>query len=75
MNFTGIIRTEGGNGGGVNCVFPYLYKEMVLYDCNNYFSDRPWCATTDNYNRDKKYGMCIGTSVPQFYKFKISNSE
>ncbi|XP_062382458.1 matrix metalloproteinase-9-like [Sardina pilchardus] len=56
------IPTLNGNAGGAVCVFPFLYKDEQYSKCTTTEHNRPWCATTSNHDRDKKWGDC--TDVP-----------
>ncbi|KAJ7390797.1 peptidase M10A [Desmophyllum pertusum] len=55
--------THGGNGQGRVCKFPFFYKDTFLYDCLQ-FTNKTWCATTTNYNKDNRWGYCF----PKLYK-------
>ena len=44
--------------GGVSCVFPFIYLGEKFYSCTEKDGRSKWCATTDNYDRDKRYGHC-----------------
>ena len=56
---TACVETEGGNGGGKCCVFPFIYYGKPMYQCiNNNNNGVKWCATTNNYDSDKKWGNC-----------------
>ncbi|XP_078351704.1 uncharacterized protein LOC144636382 [Oculina patagonica] len=57
------LCTYGGNGRGRACTFPFFYKNRFVYDCL-YFNKKPWCATTTNYNKDKRWGYCF----PKLYR-------
>ncbi|CAM9934662.1 unnamed protein product [Lampetra fluviatilis] len=54
------MMTSGGNGGSANCMFPFLYGDKPVYECTlkGRTDTHLWCATTANYNTDKKYGFC-----------------
>ncbi|CAM4617406.1 epididymal sperm-binding protein 1-like [Lepidochelys kempii] len=51
----------GGNSEGP-CTFPFSYKGRVYTACTTDDSKRPWCATTSNYEADRKWRYC-GTAV------------
>ncbi|XP_057307160.1 lysyl oxidase homolog 3A-like [Hydractinia symbiolongicarpus] len=53
--------SEGGTGDGACCVFPFTFKGKQYHSCttNGLPGGRTlWCATTSNYDKDKKWGMC-----------------
>ena len=52
------LCTHGGNGRGGPCKFPFFYKDRFVYDCLR-FNKKTWCATTTNYNKDKRWGYCF----------------
>ena len=52
------LCTYGGNGRGRGCTFPFFYKNRFVYNCLS-FNKRSWCATTTNYNKDKRWGYCF----------------
>ena len=54
--------TERGNANGAQWVFPFLYRGQFYYQCTTIDHFRRWCATTDNYDRDSRWGNCIGWS-------------
>ena len=44
---------------GRRCVFPFKYRGRYYKTCTTVRSrGRPWCATTSNYDKDKKWGYC-----------------
>ncbi|XP_054826091.1 cation-independent mannose-6-phosphate receptor [Eublepharis macularius] len=43
---------------GELCVFPFQYKGNSYDTCIQEGHERPWCATTDDFQRDKKWGFC-----------------
>ncbi|KAK9397126.1 hypothetical protein NXF25_020487, partial [Crotalus adamanteus] len=53
-----------GNSRGRSCVFPFKYKDSVFYSCINKEEKRGrfWCATTRNYDKDKRWSYCADTS-------------
>ena len=52
------LCTHDGNGRGAACKFPFFYKNRFVYGCV-YFNKKTWCATTTNYNKDKRWGYCF----------------
>lgn len=56
--FQSQIVASKRNGGSENCVFPFIYKGVNYTDCITQKNNRPWCSTTDNYDRDRMYGEC-----------------
>uniref|UniRef100_A0A8D0E5R7 Fibronectin type-II domain-containing protein n=1 Tax=Salvator merianae TaxID=96440 RepID=A0A8D0E5R7_SALMN len=69
----------GGNSNGEPCFFPYVYKGNTYYTCNkkSEAQNRYWCATTGNYDRDKKWSYCADTRlsadlVPEPCKFPFT---
>ena len=55
MCFDIIVKTADDKG---TCVFPFQYKNNIYHDCTLVDGSRPWCAVTENYDVDKKYGYC-----------------
>ncbi|NWJ02858.1 MPRI protein, partial [Crypturellus undulatus] len=43
---------------GELCVFPFKYKGKSYGECITEEKTRPWCATTENYLGDEKWGFC-----------------
>lgn len=54
-------RQRSGNAGGSSCYYPFIYKGKSYYTCIvvDYDSRKPWCATSPDYDRDRKWGECI----------------
>ncbi|XP_077171702.1 uncharacterized protein LOC143826690 isoform X4 [Paroedura picta] len=52
-----------GNSKGQACVFPFAYRNRTFYSCTNENTEdgRFWCATTGNYDKDKKWSYCADT--------------
>ncbi|XP_077307893.1 72 kDa type IV collagenase-like isoform X4 [Lithobates pipiens] len=55
-----LIYAVGGTAKGEPCVFPFKYKSKWYPDCTSDDSSegRLWCATTSDYEKDKKWGYC-----------------
>ena len=51
-------KTAGGNGNGAVCMYPFMFRG-VLYHASVALEHGKWCATTSNYDRDKKWGYAI----------------
>jgi len=60
------VITYGGNGGGKPCVFPFSYRGQTFKECTTAgrSDGYKWCATTGNYEGDKKFGLCPGKIDP-----------
>ncbi len=54
-----VVRTYGGTGGGQYCTFPFVYRERRYFSCIDAGHDRPWCATTPNYDTSRQWGNCV----------------
>ena len=53
--------TIEGNANGATCQFPFIYKDVLYYQCiGNDHKGRLWCSTTYNYDVDQKWGNCAG---------------
>ena len=54
--------TTGGNANSALCRFPFITQGVTFYECTTQFSssNRPWCATTYNYDQDQSWGYCAG---------------
>ncbi|XP_041132843.1 hepatocyte growth factor activator-like isoform X1 [Polyodon spathula] len=49
------VLTESGK----ECKFPFRYGGRVYHNCiSNVFSQKLWCATTHNFDRDRQWGYC-----------------
>ncbi|KAL8185996.1 UNVERIFIED_CONTAM: hypothetical protein K2H54_061273 [Gekko kuhli] len=40
------------------CVFPFWYNGIRYDKCITGGQERPWCATTDDFQRDRRWGFC-----------------
>lgn len=58
----------GGNSQGDPCVFPFTFLGQSYSACTSQGRQdgKLWCATTSNYDTDKKWGFCPdrGTRPP-----------
>lgn len=55
-----LLYTFGGNADGVECVFPFVFQGEEYDSCTTEgrSDGYRWCATTSNFDNDKKYGFC-----------------
>uniref|UniRef100_W5MSV8 Fibronectin type-II domain-containing protein n=1 Tax=Lepisosteus oculatus TaxID=7918 RepID=W5MSV8_LEPOC len=58
INNTTCIVTEGGNDPGKQCVFPFYYGKELYFQCTTKDHNNLWCATTSDFNTDRKWGNC-----------------
>lgn len=54
------MKTYYGNADGATCHFPFTFEGKSYTSCTTEgrTDNLPWCATTADYNKDKKYGFC-----------------
>uniref|UniRef100_A0A673IKC6 Matrix metalloproteinase-9 n=1 Tax=Sinocyclocheilus rhinocerous TaxID=307959 RepID=A0A673IKC6_9TELE len=54
------IQTRYGNAEGAMCHFPFLFEGTSYSTCTTEgrTDGLPWCATTADYDKDKKFGFC-----------------
>ncbi|XP_065846380.1 reelin-like isoform X2 [Oscarella lobularis] len=48
----------GGNDDGRACTFPFFFNGIQYYSCIVRGREHPWCATTSNYDTDRRWGYC-----------------
>lgn len=55
------VDTYAGNSRGKCCAFPFRYKGKLYHSCttDGHKLKKKWCSTTDDYSRDKKWGLCF----------------
>lgn len=55
---------------GELCVFPFKYKGKTYEECVTEGKNRPWCATTENYQGDEKWGFCSSSKYLLYFMYK-----
>ncbi|XP_064191899.1 72 kDa type IV collagenase [Anguilla rostrata] len=60
-----LLFTIGGNGDGAACKFPFTFLGDKYDGCTTSGRDDGyrWCATTEDYDRDKSFGFCPETAL------------
>uniref|UniRef100_A0A8C9SYW7 72 kDa type IV collagenase n=1 Tax=Scleropages formosus TaxID=113540 RepID=A0A8C9SYW7_SCLFO len=60
-----LLFTLGGNGDGAPCKFPFTFQGEKYHGCTTEgrSDGYRWCATTEDYDRDKSYGFCPETAL------------
>ncbi|MFT7819266.1 seminal plasma protein HSP-1-like [Arapaima gigas] len=48
-----------------SCVFPFIYGNKRYYSCTTayWFPGLPWCSSTANYDKDKKWVYCSSSGT------------
>jgi len=61
-------RTYAGNSNNASCVFPFLYKGIIRTSCIpvENIPHITWCATTNNFDYDRKFGLCESEHTTTF---------
>uniref|UniRef100_A0A5F9CK92 72 kDa type IV collagenase n=4 Tax=Oryctolagus cuniculus TaxID=9986 RepID=A0A5F9CK92_RABIT len=62
------LFTMGGNADGQPCKFPFRFQGTSYSSCTTEgrTDGYRWCGTTEDYDRDKKYGFCPETGYSLF---------
>uniref|UniRef100_A0A3Q0R7D5 Matrix metalloproteinase-9 n=1 Tax=Amphilophus citrinellus TaxID=61819 RepID=A0A3Q0R7D5_AMPCI len=60
-----LLYTYGGNSEGSPCVFPFIFLGEEYEGCTTEgrSDGYRWCATTGNFDNDKKYGFCPSRDI------------
>uniref|UniRef100_A0AAX7VI60 Matrix metalloproteinase-9 n=1 Tax=Astatotilapia calliptera TaxID=8154 RepID=A0AAX7VI60_ASTCA len=55
-----VVKTHFGNANGATCHFPFSFEGKSYSTCTTQgrTDNLPWCSTTADYDKDKKYGFC-----------------
>ncbi|XP_062854809.1 zinc finger protein 335-like [Trichomycterus rosablanca] len=55
-----VVKTRYGNADGAMCQFPFRFEGKSYSTCTTEgrSDGLPWCSTTANFDKDKKYGFC-----------------
>lgn len=70
------LFTMGGNGDGQPCKFPFKFQGQSYEQCTTEgrTDGYRWCGTTEDYDRDKKYGFCPETGTSNAYLVMVLTS-
>ena len=57
---------NGGTASGESCVFPFLFQGQEYPQCttDGRSDGRLWCATSYDYDQEKRWGFCESESYP-----------
>ncbi|XP_070600472.1 matrix metalloproteinase-9-like [Erythrolamprus reginae] len=60
-----LLFTFDGNSNGEKCVFPFVFEGKSYHGCttDGRTDGYRWCATTANFDQDKKYGFCPNSDM------------
>eukprot|EP00118_Oscarella_pearsei_P010930 m.69812 g.69812 ORF g.69812 m.69812 type:complete len:990 (+) comp35634_c0_seq2:109-3078(+) len=58
-DFPAVPYTCNGTSSGHSCIFPFTFNNYEFYECTDYNSSLPWCATSvDAWGNVKEWGYC-----------------
>lgn len=72
--FSSVLFTLAGNADGKPCKFPFKFQGNTYDTCTTEgrTDGYRWCATTEDYDKDKTYGFCPETSTVLLMFFNVS---
>ena len=69
MEFVNVVFAVDMTSNGKPCTIPFIYLGQSYASCTTRGAGSTyWCATTDNYDRDKESGICTCTSDGKYYQ-------